>query len=503
MESLAQREMARLAEGLGPLAHQALDVILEKLSFDELVALAWDWEHTWARSSQLAPTGSWRSWGFLCGRGYGKTRSLGEFLNAEVRAGRARSIGLCAQNEDKSVEIHIEGPTGLIATAPPWFRPEWEASAKQLVWPNGARAYVRTPEKPGTIRSGEHELSWLSEIQSWPAGTREEAILNFEFATRAGYARIVWDATPKRGHPILKALIASSKAEPEKHVIVNGSMNENADNLGEGVVADLERKYAGTRSGREELGGEMLDDAENTIAEQAWIDKARRPRPHAFVRSGLGIDPAVTARKGSDRTGIIEAGLGADGQAYVVADESGKHAPHAWAAIVLNRYVNNGCDIIVVETNKGGDLLTQNLRAAANERGLAVVVVGKDERPMRAAGVVNIKEVHSRGEKADRAKPLATAYERGRVSHVLGVDFTSLEETLTTWEPTPGARSPDDLDALTHIIGELLGLTNDAPDPAAGFKGLTEFSSALKKEIPASRIAAFLRGGGHGGGGRI
>lgn len=500
-ESLAIAEMNRLAEGLGPLAHQALDVILDKLSFDELVALAYDWENTWARHQQLPPPGSWRTWGMFGGRGLGKTRSFAEHVNAEVRAERAWSIGLCAQNEDKSIEIHINGPTGLIATAPPWFRPEWEASKKELVWPNGARAYVRTPEKPGSIRSGEHELAWLSEIQSWPAATRDEAMLNFDYAVRAGYARTIWDATPKRGHPVLKRLRALSNAEPTKYVIVKGSMRDNAMNLGDGVVEDLERKYKGTRSGREELEGEELDESENTIAEQAWIERTRRPMPVSLVRRGLGIDPAVTSRKSSDRTGIIDAGLGADGQALVVADLSGKHPAHVWPTIVLDRYVQYGCDIVVVETNKGGDLVTQNLRAAAAARRppLTVVIVGKDERPHHTFGVVHVKEVHSRGEKADRAKPLATAYERGRVSHVIGADLTSLEETLTTWEPTPGARSPDDLDALTHIVGELLGLVEDVPDLSAGFVGIEAMAKAIKAPTRGVDLAALMRKGALGG----
>lgn len=504
-ESLAWKEMERLAEGLGPLAHEALDVILDKLSFEEVVALAYDWKHTWARPSQVPPEEfAWRTFGFLCGRGNGKTRSCAEFINAEVRAGRATSIGLCAQNEDKSVEIHIEGPTGLIKTAPPWFRPRFEASVKQLVWPNGARAYVRTPEKPGNIRSGDHEISWLSELQSWPKKTRAEAIFNFEFATRLGLARILWDATPKRGDPVLKELLALSKSDPRKYVVVRGAMSDNAVNLGDGVVDDLNRKYKGTRAGLEELEGEMGDDAENTTAEEAWIENNRRPAPRVFARRGLGIDPAVTTNDGSDETGVIEGGLGVDGQGYVLADATGKYAAHAWADVALDRYVAGRCDVLVVETNKGGNLLVQNLRAAAKDRELVVKVFKKDERPPpHARGVVHVKEVHSRGEKSDRAKPLSTAYQRGRVSHVEGAELAKLEEVLTTWNPATDGRSPDRLDAEVIIMGELLGLTDDEPDLSKGFTGLEELAKALRGGVgglnanPAD-LAALLRVPGRG-----
>lgn len=500
--SVAQRAVARLVKDLGPDgARQAIRALCAKFTQLELAALAANWP-TWARPKQLPPLGEWRSWGLLAGRGFGKTRSIGEHINAEVQANRIGSLGLAAQNEDKSIEIHIEGPTGLIKTAPPWFRPTWEAVHKQLVWPNGARGYVRTPEKPGTIRSGEHHASWLSEIQSWPAAQREEAFLNFEFATRVGYAHILWDATAKRGHPILLALLQAHALEPDRHHIARGSMDENEQNLGKGVARDLKKKYGGTAQGREELDGEMLKEGENPIARQAWIDSCRRHLPSVLIRKGIGIDPAVTSRKGSDRTGIASAALGEDKQAYVRSDKSGRHAPYAWADIALATYVEEDCDIIVVETNKGGDLVVQNLRAAAKDKKLKVVEIGLTERPRGQHGIVYIKQVHSRGEKADRARPLSTAYKNGRISHVIGAELSALETTLTTWEPTPGARSPDDLDAVNLIVTELLELADEGIDPTAGFDGISEMAKALVTP-QGGELAALLDSLARRGGGRI
>lgn len=481
-------------------AHRIVDVAIGKFSNVELAALAARWGF-WARGKQLAPTSRWRTWGFLTGRGFGKTKSVAEHINAEVEAGRAPLIGLAAQDEDSSVAIQVLGPSGLRATAPPWFKPQWEATAKQLVWPNGARAYVRTPEVPGKIRGLEYHLSWVSELQSWPISTREEALSNFRLSTRLGYARIVWDATPKKGHPLLLDLLADHEADPETHVVVRGTTHENAANLGTGFVAELDRKYGGTHKGREELLGEMLQEAETAVAHQAWIDVARRPMPDRFVRRGIGVDPAITTNRGSDRTGIVEAGLGVDGQGYVLADLSGKHPPHVWAELVLDAYAKNECDVVVVETNRGGALVTQNLRAAAAARGLHVVVIGEQERPHRVRGTVYVKEVHSRGPKLDRAQPLSTAYQAKRVSHVLGASLTTLETTLTTWEPTPGADSPDDLDALNHIMSELLELKADVPDLRAGFRGIAAAAKQLQAPPRGRNIAALL--GGLGGGGKI
>jgi phage terminase large subunit-like protein len=444
-----------------------------RLTVVERAAVAADWSF-WARPKQLPPPGKWRTWGFLTGRGFGKTVAISNFINGEVESGRARLICLLAQDEQSAIDIQVLGPSGLIATAPPWFKPVWEASALKLVWPNGAAAYVRTPEVPGKIRGLEYQLSWASELQSWPVSTREEAFDNVLISTRLGYSRVVWDSTPKKRHPILKDRLARAAADPSTHAVVRGTTHENAGNLGEGYVDELELKFGGTLRGREELLGEMLEDSECSTAKQAWIEGHRRQRPAKFARRCISVDPAVTDRKGSDTTGIVECGLGTDGQGYVLDDASSKYKPEAWAALVLDWYVSRECDLVIAETNKGGQLVVQNLRAIARERGLEVIVVGKDEKPQRQAGKVFVKEVYARGAKAERAEPVGTAYEAGRISHVVGASLASLEDTLTTWEPAPNADSPGDLDALVHAMVELLDLNNNKPDPKQAFVGLTE-----------------------------
>lgn len=497
--SRAQIEMTRLADGLGPLAHQALDVMLDKLSFDETMALVSDWRGWWSRPKQLPPDTSWMSWGFLGGRGIGKTIAISKHLNEEAEAGRATLIGLAAQDEQTSIDLQVLGPSGLIATAHPWFKPRWEATALQLVWPNGARAYVRTPEVPGKIRGLEYHLSWICELQSWPTKTREEAYANFVLSTRLGYARIVWDATPKKRHPLLKKLLASGERDPVRHVVVRGRTHENAANLGAGYIEKLEEEMGGTQRGREELEGEMLEDSESALVKQEWIDDHRRDMPQSLRRRVIAADPAVTHRAGSDNTGIVEVGLALDGQALVLGDDTGKHDPPTWGKIILDRYVDHDCDLVIVETNKGGALLTQNLRACAKDRQLTIVVVDEKWRPQRVAGVVFVREVYGRGSKEDRAQPLSTAYERGRVAHVNGVDLKELEETVTTWEPTLGHRSPDRLDPLVYGVVEVLGLSDGRGDPSAGFRGLTTMSRALKASSPRTT----LLGGGVRGRDRI
>jgi len=477
------------------------DEVLHSLSIVQQAGHEADWFEWWARPKQLPPPGDWQSWGFLTGRGFGKTLAVSRYLNREVSAQRARLILLMAQKETDSVQIQVEGPSGLIATAPYDNRPTWHASSLELHWPNGAVAYVRTPEVPSSVRGLEYDHAWLTELQSWPTVHREYAFAMALLSTRLRHARIVWDATPKRRHPVLLRLLRNHERDPSRHVIVRGSTHENAANLARGYVQKLEDEYGGTSRGREELLGEMLDDSDAALFKQSWIDAARRPLPDRLVRRVLAVDPAVTTRAGNDSTGIIDAGLGVDGQAYILGDHTGKYRVEEWSKLLVDLYVKHDCDCLVVETNKALDHVTFAVRSYAQTRHINVVVVGKNERvPPRASGVVYVREVYARGEKADRAQPLATAYERGRVSHVEGANLSELEDLMTTWEPEAGKRSPDRLDACVHAVVELLGLASDRPDAKAGFKGITEAARTLAATRPSvSLTSALYRKGGGGG----
>ena len=464
--------LERLLAAVGPeAARAALAKSHEALSNVELAALGYQWEGYWARPEQCAPAGSWLVWLLLTGRGWGKTASAASAIVSMVERGEVRCIGMAAQNDDKTYDVNV---LGLIEASPPGFVPEWIDGESKLIWPNGAVAYAYSPEAPGAIRSKNLDLSWLSEFQSWPVATREEAYLNFSFATRKGGARMIIDATPKRGHPRLVRLLRLAAEEPGAYRVTRGSMRANYAHLAPAAVAKLRKEFDGTTAGREELDGEMLTDDEAATVSMAVIEANRAPLP-ALRRRLISVDPAVTARKGSDTTGIIDAGLGADGRAYLIADYSGKHRPEAWASLVIDLYLGGRCDCIVVETNKGGDLLTRNLRAEAGPRGLSVVVLAKGAQWMpHNPRVVYVREVHARGEKSERARPLTTAYERGRCRHVRDAGLSGIEQTLTTWVPGPHATSPGDLDAWVHAAVELLGLTASSAPRETVAENLTD-----------------------------
>lgn len=353
----------------------------------------------------------------------------------------------------------------------------------QLRWPNGAVAFARTPEVPGPIRSENHELAWLSEVQSWPQSTMAEALANFDFATRVGYARVIWDANPKRGHPILKRWLAESAADPKRYVVTRGTIYENPY-IAKAALAKLEMQYAGTLKGREELLGEMVDELENALFQQSWIEKSRRQMPTTFKRRILSVDPAISERRGSDSTGIVELGLGVDDQIYVLSNQTGKHSAGYWPGLVLDTYIRNSCDLIVVETNRGGSTFEELLRHAARDRGHEVIVLPPSGAPSACSGVVYVRPIHARGQKAERAEGASALVEKGRVSFVTG-QLGDLEDRLTMFDGTQG--KPDDaVDAFVHGCAEFMPTS---PGETVGVRGFsTKFTYDRNPYGPSGQI---------------
>lgn len=465
---------------------------LDELTTVELAALGFDWYHFWARENQLIPDGPWRSWGFLAARRFGKTRAVAEFVNREAMSGRAMRIGFAAQNEDKALEVQVFGDSGLIACALPGERPEWVRG--RLLWPNGAQAFRFTPEAPENIRGPGVHLFWATELQSWPIAHREAAWRNAQIMTSLGYAKTVWDCTPKRRHPILRKLLERAEREPENHHVVRGTIWENEENLGEGVVTDLAKEIAGTQAGREELGGEFLDEAEGASWKQDWIDDHRRDAPTALKRRILVVDAGISTRAGTDPTGIVDLGQGIDDQIYVFEDLTSDPPapPEVWGVQAVDHYLDKKCDCIVVERNRGGDLIVANLRACAKDRGIRVEVVKLEAKTRHNPSVIYVKEIIGRGSKTSRAEPAATVYEKGRGSHVNGANLQALEDEMTTFVPGPGIESPNRLDALVHGVWELDGLFVQKKDNRDAFKGLEKAAERLMPgaSTPASATPA-------------
>src|SRR5690606_14225960 len=128
-------------------------------------------------------------------------------------------------------------------------------------------------------------------------------------------------------------------------------------------------------------------DNPRALWNRALIGRNRRPPPGVLKRTVIAVDPAVTAKKGSDETGIIVAALGEDGHAYVLADLSGTYTPAQWAALVVKACAEYDADRVVAEVNQGGALVEHTLRTVD--------------------GRIPYKEVRASRGKIARAEPVA------------------------------------------------------------------------------------------------
>jgi predicted phage terminase large subunit-like protein len=409
---------------------------LEKLRRLEAAAetARYDWRAK-ARPEQVAPSGSWRTWLILAGRGWGKSRSGAEWVREQVMKHGARRVALVARTAADVRDVIVEGESGLLAISPPSERPVWEPSRRRLTWPNGAIATTYSADVPDQLRGPQHDAAWADELAAWQyPDAWTQLLLGLRLG---GDPRVVVTTTP-RPTPIIRDLAA----QPTTHV-TRGATRDNAANLAPQFLDAIVARYAGTRLGRQELDGEILDDNPGALWERDGIDAARVRVAPDLRRIVVGVDPAVTSNAASDETGIVVAGLGFDGRYYVLGDASGRYSPEQWASRVVQAYRDHKADRVVAERNQGGDLVERNLRTV--DRNLPVTTV------------------HAKRAKALRAEPVSSLYEQGRVSHVGAL--AALEDQMTAWDPAGDDESPDRVDALVYALTELMGGAVTGPQP--------------------------------------
>ena len=349
--------------------------------------------------------------------------------------GGARRVALVARTASDVRDVIVEGESGILAISPPDARPVWEPSRRRLTWPNGAIATTYSADEPDQLRGPQHDAAWADELAAWKY---PDAWTQLLLGLRLGSdPRVVVTTTP-RPTPIIRSLRAAATTH-----ITSGRTIDNAANLAPQFLDAIVRQYEGTRLGRQELDGEILDDSAGALWRWQWIDAARVACAPDLRRVVVAIDPAASSHDDSDETGIVVAGVGHDGRAYVLADASGRYRPEEWARTALALYREHKADCIVAEANNGGEMVAATLRV--HDRG------------------ANVRTVHATRGKATRAEPVAALYEQARVSHCGAL--ARLEDQLTTWDPATSRTSPDRLDALVWALTEVM-LTDAAPREA-------------------------------------
>lgn len=420
-----------LAHSLASLPDSLRSQVLATLSPGALETLKADWRF-WGRPDQHAPPGSWRTWLVLAGRGWGKTRTGAEWVREQVESGKAGRIALVAPTAADVRDVMVEGESGLLAICPDGKRPIYEPSKRRLTWPSGAQATTYSADEPDRLRGPQHDAAWCDELAAW---RYPEAWDMLQMGLRLGADPRALVTTTPRPTPIVKRLLADKTTHTTR-----GSTFDNKANLAPGFLDAIVARYQGTRLGRQELYAELLEDVEGALWTRDLIDRARVQTVPDLKRVVVAIDPAVSNDADSDETGIVVAGIGADGHGYVLDDLSGRHSPLEWARRAIGALRTYQGDRIVAEVNNGGALVEVNLRTVDR--------------------LVPYKAVHAAKGKRTRAEPIAALYEQGKVHHV--GELARLEDQLCTWDPLAGDKSPDRLDALVWALSEVM-LGHGAP----------------------------------------
>ena len=415
-----------MLKSLPPLQAQAW---LNSLSDKEAAALQYDWEF-WARDDQIMPQGNWYTWLALAGRGWGKTRAGSEFVRRmKDVTGR---IALVAETAADARDVMVEGESGIIACSPPWDRPIYEPSKRQLTWANGAIAKTYSGDSPDQLRGPQHGAAWVDELAKFQYA--DDTWDNLQFGLRLGKQPRQMVTTTPRPIPILRQIIKASSTH-----VTRGRTYDNIANLS-GNFKEIIQRYEGTRLGRQELEAEMLDDVLGALWTRAMIAAAQKvpDKIPDMQRVVVAVDPSGSNGKSetADSIGIVVIGKGVDGNGYVLADRTCNLSPDGWGRRAVEAYREFKADRIVAERNYGGAMVEHVIKTVDRS--------------------VSYREVTASRGKIQRAEPVAALYEQGKIKHVK--PMPELEDQMCYMTSTGflGDGSPDRVDALVWGATELM-----------------------------------------------
>lgn len=398
-------------------------------------------------------TGKVDTWLLEAGRGAGKTEACARFYTRYMRLHPGYRGRIIAPTFGDAVEACIEGPSGLLSIDP---EIRWLPSApggSKVVWPNGSEALVfGTPRKADIDRlraGGNRHIDWWEEMAANPQ--LGKAWDQAQMGLRLGEHPITIASTTPRTKTAYKEIRQGAGV-----ALTHATMLDNPHNSASWVEKML-AKYGGTRLGKQEITGQLLEDIEGALWKLAWIEDTRvteLPYGHWERMPEVGCDPSDGTEDGAEHAYTVVGQHAHDHELYVVESEGMRCTPTEFARrtiIVASHHHGR----IVLEKNHGGEWMVEIYR-----------------RAMRDLGVqVPLKVVWASQSKFTRAEPVAGLYEPrllpggktepGRVHHV-GV-FEELEEQMTTWTGEPGEKSPDRLDSLVWALQPFMEASFAAP----------------------------------------
>ncbi len=378
---------------------------------------------------QLAPPGDWSVCLFLGGRGTGKTRALAEWARGMAEQHPGCRIHVVGRDMAEARKVAVFGDSGILEHCPPWDRPDWSPVDGALRWRNGSQLFLFSAEAPSSLRGPQCAYLACDELAAWNRARPEGAWRMALLGCRLGRHPQIFIGTTPAPIRLLREL-----CDRESTVILRGRTRDNVY-LPASYLREMESLFGGTAFGRQELGGELLDQADGALFSMAVLERFRVAKAPALKRVIVSCDPSASERQEHDEAGIVVLGLGVDGHVYVLADLSGVLSPQGWGAAIVKAFHDYGAAYVVAESTRGG------------------AMVGTIIKQTPGGASIQVRHVAATIAKELRAQPVAAAAERG-VLHLVG-RLDVLEQELVTWVPG-SPRSPGRLDALVHGALDLI-----------------------------------------------
>jgi len=239
---------------------------------------------------------------------------------------------------------------------------------------------------------------------------------------------------------------------PDDYASLKMNPADNQDNLSPVYLKTLQNMPA--RMKRRFYDGDFTDTTENALWTLEMIDKYKTTETPDMLRIVVAVDPSGSGDEdnaANDAIGIIVAGLGTDGNGYLLEDLTVKAGPATWGNVATTAYDRWGADQVVGETNYGGEMVKFVVRTA---------------KP----GVPYKKVTASRG-KVVRAEPISSLTELGKIR--FAGDFAELEDELYSFTTMGyiGEKSPNRADAFIWAMSAL-------------FPGMVKEEKRKKERIP-------------------
>ena len=343
----------------------------------------------------------------------------------------------------KVMELCFPGVTYILS------KTDWYASL-----PNGSEIWfggLDDKERTEKILGQEYATMYFNECSQIPQSSHDIAMTRLSqlAETTPGKfltPRAFYDMNPtNKMHWAYKMFIQKINPEtkkalehPENFVYCRMNPEDNKENLSATYMDTL--KALSPRLRKRFLLGEFADATVNSLFTDENIEMWRVIDGSVpdLVRIIVAVDPSGagdTNNADNDAIGIVVAGLGTDGIAYILEDITVKAGPATWGRIVTDAYDRHEADAVVAEVNYGGAMVKHVIQTA---------------RPR-----TNFRKVTATRGKVVRAEPISALYETGKVRHVGYMRDLEDELSAFTTNGYIGESSPNRADALIWAVTEL------------------------------------------------